>query len=106
MCFGFLLASSALDGKVLLWQPTNRRGAQVGEFQFAGGEASAVAWAPDDKTLAAGCGTGAVGVFRLSPARIENNIIVTRALSGDSDRAEIKLKPADYADYLIYNALR
>ena len=61
---GFLLASAALDGKVLLWQPTNRKGAQVGEFQFAGGEASAVAWSPDDKSLAAGCGTGAVAVFR------------------------------------------
>jgi WD40 repeat protein len=61
---GFLLASSALDGKVLLWQPTNRRGAQVGEFQFQGGEASVIAWSPDDKSLAAGCGTGAVAVFR------------------------------------------
>jgi hypothetical protein len=48
---------------VLLWQPTNRRGAQVGEFQFPG-EASTIAWSPDDKSLAAGCGTGAVAVFR------------------------------------------
>ena len=63
---GFLLASSGLDGKVLLWQPTNRKGAQVGEFQFVGGEASTVAWSPDDKSLAAGCGTGAVAVFRAS----------------------------------------
>jgi WD40 repeat protein len=61
---GFLLASAGLDGKVLLWQPTNRRGAQVGAFQFQGGEASLVAWSPDDKSLAAGCGTGAVAVFR------------------------------------------
>ena len=49
---------------------------------------------------------GAAGVFRLTPERIQNHIIVTRALAGDSDRAEIKLKPADYADYLIHNALR
>jgi hypothetical protein len=49
---------------------------------------------------------GAVGVFRLTPARVENHIIVTRALAGDSDRAAIKLKPTDYADYLIHNALR
>ena len=61
---GFLLASAALDGKVILWQPTNRRGAQVGEFQFAGGEASVLAWSADDKSLAAGCGTGAVATFR------------------------------------------
>ena len=53
---GFLLASAALDGKVLLWQPTSRRGSQVGEFQFQGGEASVLAWAPDDTRLAAaGC---------------------------------------------------
>jgi hypothetical protein len=49
---------------------------------------------------------GALGMFRLTPARVENHIIVTRALAGDSDRAEVKLKPADFADYLIHNALR
>jgi hypothetical protein len=49
---------------------------------------------------------GTLGVFRLTPARVENHLIVTRALAGDSDRAEVKLKPADFADYLIHNALR
>jgi hypothetical protein len=49
---------------------------------------------------------GATGVFRLNPERITNHILVTRALSGESDRADIKLKPADFADYLIHNALR
>jgi hypothetical protein len=49
---------------------------------------------------------GAAGVFRLTPDRVENHIIVTRALAGQSDRVEIKLKPADYAEYLIHNALR
>ncbi len=49
---------------------------------------------------------GAAGVFRLTQTRVENHIIVTRALAGDSDRAEIKLKPADFADYLIHSALR
>jgi hypothetical protein len=49
---------------------------------------------------------GATGVFRLTPARIENHIMVTRALAGQSDRVAIKLKPTDYADYLIHNALR
>ena len=49
---------------------------------------------------------GAAGVFRLTPARVENHIMVTRALAGQSDRAEIKLKPADFADYLIHNTLR
>ena len=49
---------------------------------------------------------GTAGVFRLTPARVENHIVVTRALMGQSDRAEIKLKPTDYADYLIHNASR
>ena len=49
---------------------------------------------------------GAVGVFRLTHARVENHVIVTRALAGDSGEAEIKLKAADFADYLIHNALR
>jgi len=49
---------------------------------------------------------GANGVFRLAPARVESHIIVTRALAGESDRVEIKLKPTDFADYLIHNTLR
>jgi hypothetical protein len=49
---------------------------------------------------------GAAGVFRLTPERIQNHIIVTRALAGESDRVEIKLRPSDYADYLIHNTLR
>jgi hypothetical protein len=49
---------------------------------------------------------GAAGVFRLAPTRVESHIIVTRALAGESDRVEIKLKPTDFADYLIHNALR
>jgi hypothetical protein len=49
---------------------------------------------------------GATGVFRLLPTRVESHIIVTRALAGQSDRAEIKLKPTDFADYLIHNTLR
>jgi hypothetical protein len=49
---------------------------------------------------------GAAGVFRLTPTRVENHIVVTRALAGQSDRAEIKLKPTDYADYLIHSMVR
>jgi WD40 repeat protein len=61
---GFLLASAGGDGKVFLWQPTNRRGPQVGDFKFSDGEASVLAWSPDDKSLVAGSGAGAVAVFR------------------------------------------
>ena len=49
---------------------------------------------------------GAAGVFRITPERVHNHILVSRALAGESDRGEIKLKPTDYGDYLIHNALR
>jgi hypothetical protein len=49
---------------------------------------------------------GAVGVFRVSPEHVENHIIVGRALAGDSDRIDLKLKPIDFAGYLFHNALR
>lgn len=47
---------------------------------------------------------GAAGVFRVRAERVENHIIVSRALAGDSDRIDLKLKPADFAAYLIHNA--
>jgi hypothetical protein len=49
---------------------------------------------------------GAVGVFRLTAAKVENHILVTRALAGESERLDTKLKPADFARYLIANATR
>ena len=49
---------------------------------------------------------GAAGVFRVVPAHVENHIIVSRALAGESDRLEFKLKPADFAAYLMLNATR
>ncbi len=49
---------------------------------------------------------GAAGVFRVAATRVENHIIVSRALAGDSDRLDLKLKPADFAAYLIHNARR
>jgi hypothetical protein len=49
---------------------------------------------------------GAAGVFRVAADHVENHIIVSRALAGDSNRLDLKLKPADFAAYLVHNALR
>ena len=49
---------------------------------------------------------GAPGVFRVAADHVENHIIVSRALAGDSDRLDLKLKPTDFAAYLVHNALR
>jgi len=47
---------------------------------------------------------GARGVFRLNQAKVENHIVVSRALAGDSDLKALKLTPVDYAAYMIANA--
>jgi hypothetical protein len=49
---------------------------------------------------------GVEGVFRLTASRVENHILVTRALAGDGGSIAVKLRPADFADYLIHSALR
>ncbi len=49
---------------------------------------------------------GALGVFRLTEVKVENSMIVARALAGASDKIALKLKPADFAAYLIQNAKR
>ena len=60
---GYLLASSAMDGRVILWQPGNKKAPKIGEHRF-GAEASTIAWSPDDRSLAAGSGDGTVAMFR------------------------------------------
>ncbi|HWK43582.1 MAG TPA: hypothetical protein VNT30_02585 [Stellaceae bacterium] len=49
---------------------------------------------------------GTQGLFKIVPAQVENHIIVTHALAGNESDPELKLKPADFADYLIHLASR
>ena len=47
---------------------------------------------------------GARGVFKVLPAHVENHIVVGRALAGEASLGDLKLKPVDFADYLLKNA--
>jgi hypothetical protein len=49
---------------------------------------------------------GTPGVFKVLPAHVENSLLVARALSGEEELRAVKPKPADFASYLIQNALR
>ena len=49
---------------------------------------------------------GTLGIFRLTQAQVENHIMIARAMERQDELKVIKLKPADYAEFLIHNALR
>ena len=48
----------------------------------------------------------AIGLFKVDPASVENQILVQRALKGEAESLAVKLKPADFADYLLELARR
>lgn len=48
---------------------------------------------------------GAAGIFKVSPVHVENQILVARAMAGEERLAATALKPRDFADYLLTNAL-
>ncbi len=62
---GYLVAATARDGRVGLWQPANKKVPKVGEYRFKDAEATTLAWSPDDKALAVGAGDGTVAVLRV-----------------------------------------
>ena len=46
----------------------------------------------------------AVGIFKVTPAQVENHILVKNALAGEAELKLVKPKPSDFADYLIATA--
>jgi WD40 repeat protein len=62
---GYLLASTGADGRIILWQPGNKKAPRIGQFRFETSAASTLAWSPDDRTLAAGSAGGTVALFRV-----------------------------------------
>jgi hypothetical protein len=45
------------------------------------------------------------GLFKVTPAQVENHILIAKALGGEPDLRAVKIKPADFGSYLIANAV-
>lgn len=45
------------------------------------------------------------GLFKIDPSHVENHILVTSALAGGEIKIA-RLKPVDFANYLIHNAMK
>jgi hypothetical protein len=49
---------------------------------------------------------GATGIFKVPPEHVENHIFVAKSMANEALPKAMKLKPIDFADYLIHNVLR
>ena len=49
---------------------------------------------------------GATGIFKVAQDHVENSIIVARTMTNDALPKSLRVKPTDFAAYLIENALK
>lgn len=49
---------------------------------------------------------GEAALFKVVDSDVQCHIVLARAMAGESEKTPIKLKVADFANYLISNALR
>ncbi len=49
---------------------------------------------------------GATGIFKVAPDHVENHIFIAKSMANEALPKGLKLKPIDFADYLIHNILR
>lgn len=49
---------------------------------------------------------GETALFKVVDADVQRHMVLARAMAGESERTPIRLKAADYAAYLLSNALR
>lgn len=48
---------------------------------------------------------GAAGVFRVDEASVQRSMILSLAMAGEDEKKGLKVKPVDFATFLIKNAL-
>lgn len=46
-----------------------------------------------------------MGIFKVTPTQVENHLLISRALADEAQLKDIKITPADIADYLIAGGL-
>lgn len=46
------------------------------------------------------------GIFKVTPAQVENHLLVAKALAGEPDMSAVKPKTGDFSSFLIVNGLK